>query len=430
MFKKFGKHSAIEQFGVMFISLSMCMVILLGSIFYRKIQLDKASMVSKAVYTNSFSFSKTGTEGNVVNVYSDKDNKKVMLLLKMSSMSDISINASDYELYLTGSDKDLYQQSLKSSPKGMLYLFGNSGYMGVFLNNAETFPSQILSLTIRCNNNFSSLEEGSAQFEDESFARYNQARIYFNAGGSDTEKVQFLDSAFTPEEAYTQMIANYKEKNIRTTLRDDLINMHKNMMKINEYSDRLKKLGVNVTLPAQVDGDEIKAYDPETKDELEWYKEESAFKRGNKLYKYDSVWLYLVSDYVTPGGYNFVWQDKKIADGGYMKDLTGSEDPKEWSKYFTKMESVAPSDNLEVKYSYSDGREFKVEDDTTDAFSADQKEEILSYTELLETTIADYTKFKNQYHTDMGKLLYLETDIANVQNDYTINESKNVLTKY
>ena len=64
-FRKFGPHYAIERFGILFLSLALSMIVLIASIVARKIQFDNQSLSGMAVYTNEFTFSRTGTIGSV-----------------------------------------------------------------------------------------------------------------------------------------------------------------------------------------------------------------------------------------------------------------------------------------------------------------------------------------------------------------------------
>ena len=103
VFQRLGPHYAIERFGIIFLSLMLAMLVLLGTILARKFEIDKATMAGQAVYTTNFAFSRTGTAGSVKGVYVSEDKTRCMLLLRVNSFSDIPTNAEGYQMMLTGS---------------------------------------------------------------------------------------------------------------------------------------------------------------------------------------------------------------------------------------------------------------------------------------------------------------------------------------
>lgn len=441
-FRKFGPHYAIERFGILFLSLTLSMILLMVSIVVRKIQYDNQSLTGMAVYTNAFAFSRTGTAGSVRGVYVNEDHTKCMLLLRFDSMTNIPVDASEYELYLTGSDIQQRKQTLKSKPDGMLYMFGSTGYVGVYFQSLTPFPSQVLSLTIRSLNSFGDTagQLDESQFEDPSFARYNQARVYFNPGGAYATRVSFLDEPdWEVTDAYEEMVVRSYESSLRGVLQNDLIQMRDQQLLMAEYTERLKRLGIaEPEIPDEIDGDEIYAVypDDESKKRLVWNSQENRWADMEEMIIYpdDMVSLYLDTKYVVPGGYSFKWQNSSIHDG-YMEKLTGSTKISDWNAYFVDHSDKQTGQGLNLdtlNWYYTDGRVFSSGTDSDNAITGTQNDTIQENITALTSAWTKYFDLKQKYQTeDLYNLLQLECDVQNVASSYSVNTGEDdLLTLY
>ena len=434
-FKKLGPHYAIERFGITFLSLAIAMILLLVTIGINKIKYDTQSLSGMAVYTNSFSMSKTGTAGSVRGVYSNKDHTKVFLLLKYESMDDLPLDANKYELFLTGSDKNMNQSSLKSKPHAMFYLFGSTGYAGVYLYSVEPFPSQIMDLVIRANANFSTgsgSDETTTDSSDTSFTKYNQCRIYFNPGGSYATQVEFLDTDdWTVFDAYEEMVSRPTELVVRATLRNDIKEMLAQRLVITEYMSRVKDDGLlEPEMPVEIANDKFYAISPddESEEHLSYSVNDDAwYSKDNVKYNTDDVHLYLTTNYVVPSGYDFEWQLCSVHDG-YLKSLTKSDNISDWDKYFNdhirELETAKETFNVDdVEFKYADGSLFDGNMTGDSASSENTKvKRISNDISILKNAWSSYYDIKSQYQTsDLLNLLHIESDARDVQNTYTVN---------
>ena len=429
VFQRLGPHYAIERFGIIFLSLMLAMLVLLGTILARKFEIDKATMAGQAVYTTNFAFSRTGTAGSVKGVYVSEDKTRCMLLLRVNSFSDIPTSAEEYQMMLTGSSKDMIQQSLDSHPNGMLYMFGMTGYMGVYLYTNEAFPSQIMSLTIRSLNNFSG-SDGVALDGDTSFVDYDQARVYFNPGGAYATHAEFLDNPnFTVADAYKGMIADPQESQLRANLRTTLSAMHDQQVLMGEYTERLVQQGIaDPDVPAEIAGDEVYAVDPNDAEmkHLNWSAIEGKWLNdsGTKKFADDATWLFLDTKNTVSGGYNFEWQTTRVSDG-YLGGLTGSSDATVWNNYIEKNRAEAVTNGVidfeNVKWYYTDGREFEMT--TTDEnMTSAQRDAIFANIERLQAAWQQFYTLKQTYQVNqLSELLQIEANIASVANSYSVN---------
>lgn len=434
IFRRFGPHYSIERFGIIFLSLVLCMVVLLGSIVVRKIQLDKDYMSDQAVYTSNFAFSQTGATGTVQNVYVNEARTKCFLLLHMDSMTEIPVNADEYAMFLTGSTSSQTSEELKSAPNGSLYVFGSTGYVGVFLQVPSSFPSQILSLTIRSLNAFAG-GEGEMMYDEESFKYYDQIRVFFNPGGLNARHAEFLDSeSWTATDVYEELIAEPYEKSLRTTLRNDLITMVDQQHVMQEYEKRLAQLNMaSAPTPPEIANDQIYAVDPadENMTHLSWDAEQGSWinEDGTKMYKNDAVWLFLDSGYLIPGGLDFQWQTGSVKEG-YMETLTGSSSVADWEAFLDNLANADTESSFttDVTWNYTDGREYVKGEDNAVANS--QKDSIAENIELLTTAWQTYYDAKAAYQTEhLPALCQIEIDVLNAVNNCSVavNDSDNAL---
>ena len=181
--KVVGSHYAIERFGVLFLTLVFCMGLLVTSIFGKQMEYNSQALSGNAIYTRSFKMSQTQTAGSVLGVYTNEAHTKCLVLLKFADMSLLPVQADEYTMFLTGSGKEGTRNELKCSPSGMFYLFGSTGYAGIYLQDVNGFESQILMLYLRATSNFTG-QTAVGNYTDKTFETYNQAAIYFNPGGS------------------------------------------------------------------------------------------------------------------------------------------------------------------------------------------------------------------------------------------------------
>ena len=63
-----SKHHSIEKFGVMLITLSSLLLVLITTIVINKITSDNRTLKTRVVYTTQVAFSHSGVTGNVVSI--------------------------------------------------------------------------------------------------------------------------------------------------------------------------------------------------------------------------------------------------------------------------------------------------------------------------------------------------------------------------
>lgn len=443
--RKFGPHYAIERFGVLFLSLSISMVLLLSSIVTTKIKYDNRALSGMAQYTSSFTMSLSGATGSVKGVYTNVNHTKSFLLLKFNDMSNIPVTADKYQLFLSGCNRDGDYKEIKCNPNAMIYMFGSTGYMGIYLYSSEPFPSQILNLYLRSTVNFTGGKSDVA-YSDATFNKYDQASIYFNPGGTYATQAAFLDEDdWNIFDIYEELVSRPTEKSIRNVLYADLRQMRNNRLFISEYMKRIVDDGlIEPTLPSAISGDAIYAkpvHDDIGDNKLDWSITKNVWYVENSdgtfsTFDDNDVYIYLDTKFIVKNGYHFNWQDSQIKYG-YLKDLTQSDDLSDWKKYIDSHTNDDKDDsdstfNLDsIEWKYQDGTIFIPDDSIDGSGSTSKQQTITNDINKLGESLQAFYDAKVKYQTvDLKSLLELEYNARDIETNYSINanESGKLLT--
>lgn len=407
--KLFSSHYALERFGILFISLVVCMGILMTSISIKVYKDNKITLSEQVAYTSSVTTSLTGQNGNIIGIYHSTDRKKCFVLIKFEDMASLSINAEYYQMFVTGFTPMQQNVKLKTMPLGCIYIFGSTGYMGLYFTSSGGFAKQIMGVTVRCNKTIvdTALSDASSTYMDASFDSYDQFRFYFNPGGSATKTAKSLDkSRVNIFELYEELVTKPNEENIREQLNDDLKEMYTKQTAISEYKERLAREGISsYIIPKQIDGDRVEL-------------------NGKGVYQFKT-------NYIIPKGVNFDWYDGSIKKG-YLDTLKGNLS---YTEYFDKLEQEEITDadefSTETTWYMTDGTSIKT--DETDTLNLDDasSKELLGAIDLLTNAWQDFYTLKEQYQcTDLVSLLKLEKEAREAQSHYTINTNLNALQTY
>lgn len=408
---KLGPHYTIERFGILFIILIICLALVLGSCFIAKINADNASMTDTAVYNTEFITSRTQHSGAVVDVYANTDQTEAFLLLKFSDFGSMPRDAKNYQAFLTGSSIKMKKTRLQSSPSGIIYVFGSTGYLGIYLSNPDVFPQQICELTLRCNKELVAVDDESIQTDyDNSFKEYDQLKVFFNPGGKDATRLACLDDDGVPSvrDLYTQCIIESQEDSIREALDTDLAVMQADLKLIDESKERLESLGVQVpNLPSLIAGDVVETVDGENEGES---------------------YLNFKPATIVSKGYNYDWRSGSVYEG-YLDNLVG-DSGLSYAKYMAAIASQADD-----KFVLPDASEWVMIDGSPVPASAEDAGSDTVY-QNINNDINDwcnncsaYYDVKIQYQVnDLKSLLSLEIDSKSIDSGATMNTEDSAIT--
>lgn len=416
---KRSKHYKMEIFSTLFCVLTLCMLFVLMGCFSEYLNITNNALNEQAIYTTRFTTSKTELTGEVIDVFTNEKNTKSLLLLKFDNIESVSTNAANYQCFLTGADVQRNPQNMKCSPSGGIYMFGSTGYMGIYLVNTKGFDCQILDLVVRCNSEIVASVENDKNYVDKSFDKYDQFRVYFNPAGTDAHKLDCLDNEnMTIFDLYEEMISYPQEQAIVEKLDSDLQQMYVNLSAIDEYKERLERDGVIVAnTPYLIADDRVVSYDiatatSDTPDDPDMSK------------------LMLVTDTTIAGGYNFDWRNGSVREG-FLDDLIG-ESGLSYAQFFAQKSrevNVIDFSTSSIIWYLTDGT--RVSDLNIGG------DETGEYARLNNDISLLTTAWKNQYNdkynyqvVDLKSLLLLEVSTRSVEHNSTVNMSENVIIVY
>lgn len=426
---KIGSHYRIERFGWIFSLLSFGMLICLGFAWRAQMNINKIDFKSRAVYAPVFETSRTHNSGSVVGVFSNTDRTKAFVLLKMKNMESLPSDAKDYRMYITNSSMPGNPRKSDHKPSGSIYMFGTSGYMGLYIIDKAGFEQAIKRITVRIGKELATVDSNKIQGDavDESFAKYDQFNVLINFGADFGDKMVQADEN-SPDEfinvglkesdvlsgdkieatkIFKTLVIDPREKEIKAVLLDDLKDMQTTKKLIAEYTERYEKL--------DIDGKH--GIVPEEPIEM----------RGDEITDVDGL-PYLKPSYVYSNGYDFVWQDRSIEDG-YLKDVVPAgesalnfmiQHDKAVETMETKQELWYLSDgSLLSAYEDNGGTQYKVVNDAMVA-----RDDIIGFW-------SKYIDKKKTYQiTDLRSLLELEITMRAVDRNYTVNDAADTLLSY
>lgn len=433
---KFDSHHAIERFGVAVAVFGVTGTVFLTGAGISAYANGQEKLGATALYTTSFTTSRTQVSGNVLGVYTDPSKTRTMVLITAKDEARLPSSADDYQVFLTGTDTELHQHTLKGQPITARYVtFGNSAkYMGVVLDNPNKFDLQILDMTVRINREVSYKETNGSSGEaqvgpsstktsdpnagDKSFEKYDQMRIAFNpvATGSIEANLGEAGSDFNAGDVYHETVTQVSEKKLREQMDGQLLQMQADLAKIDQYesqipttfgNDRVNKLTLNEpAVPEVIAGDQVTGQDAKSS------------KTGQST-------LTLVSKKVVPGGYDFDWRDGSVSKGYLDKVVPKGMSYVDFMKAQSKLSAPAPNWD-KVEFTLSNGTPLS-------SYTNRDKvvEPLLTLRSNLITSWQTYYDHKKEYQvTSYGNLLNLEIELRNVRANTTQNTNEKVLTLY
>ena len=410
MFKrfKFDKHHRFEWFGVGVVALAIVMLFISISAFVVQMKQDNENKANRVIYTQKFGTSLSGLNGQVEKIYRSDDKTKVFLLLHWDggSSAKLSLNSKNYQMFLTGattSGSEIKGDYLQhESVTGGFYVFGSSDYMGIYLIDSNGFPSQLYDLVVRCNSQLVTKSDIKEGVKDENgdvkdtFALFDQFRIYFNPGANDADKAAFLNrNSWSATDAYEECVTRDQEKTMRDKLDQDLVTINNDLTQVREYRERLETQGVVVPDdPEAIRGDVI--VDEATADSA------------------DKALTYKPS-YVFERGYNFDWRNGSIKQG-YLASIAKNQDFEAFLR--SKAQAVEKFSSVSVgknEWRMNDGT---VVSDLDNSIARNKS--ITQNVQLLEQAWSQYYNDKVTYQVDdLTSLLRLEIDTQNVELEYS-----------
>ncbi|WP_444961790.1 hypothetical protein [Nocardiopsis sp. M1B1] len=419
---KLGPHHAIERFGVITSVVAATFAMLLVGTIVSATANNRARLDETALYTASFTTSRTELSGTVDGVYTNGEGTRALVLMRFddSAAGSFSTDAANYQAFLTGSNEQLDTQALATAITGSIVVFGSTGYLGVVLESDAPFEQQIASLTLRANSELVYKEGTGRELredlqDDGSFTEFDQWRLFVNPGASGTEEAASLEGeSVDPAALYYELVVAEQEQEIRAAMDEQLMEMRTVLARIDEYDGEMSRVNVDGVfieppqVPVQVDGDAVtgEPADAETESTLA-----------------------LETDWVDPRGYDFDWRSGSVEEG-YLDAVM----PADETSYVTFLGEKARAEDEEnagfsandMEWLLTDGNDLKEQGQTSQAMEP--------LTDIMNNTTQayqDYHRLKTSYQVDSySELLDLEVTLRGVDSSGSVNAGEEALLTY
>lgn len=417
---RLDSHHTIERFGVLFAATVLSFVLIFSGAAVSASSNQAAQLDSTVVYTPTFTTSKTQLTGDVSGVYTSTDGRRALVLMRFQNPSSVSANAKNYQAFLTGSDVSTKPEALKSTPTGEVVVFGSTGYLGVVLDSPEPFAQQILNLTVRANSELVYLPGEARRIREDlkgqnSFAEFDQWRIYFNPGASGVTTTTALDTKqFDPGAVYAQLVVTPEEEVLEKKLDDQLGQMQADQARIAEYESEILRVQV----------DNLYLTPPAVPEAIAGDKVSGTAAAGENLST-----LKLSTDWVSPKGFDLDWREGSV-EQGYLDDIVPAGE-----SYVTFLAEKAAAT------SESATSTLRIEDEewtlSNGALLSDYNSSEKSMKPLFDLrnnllqAYEDYYRHKTEHQvTSQGSLIDLEVDLRNVRSGASVNSDAKALFTY
>lgn len=424
---KLDKHHSTERFAVI-TGIVVVLGLMLGTgSWFSAASAGQADISRTALYTPTFTTSKTQLTGTATGVYVSTDRKTAMLMMQYDNATagSFSANAANYQAFLTGSDQKQQHQQLDSKIKGKVVVFGSTGYIGAVLTSNKPFGRQVLNLTMRANSNLvynTSTPALAADLGDRaSFLKYDQWRMFFNPGASKVVTTTSLNKAtLDPASIYYDLVLKSQENTARSAMDKQLELLQVDLARIREFDYQMATTnvaGVKIVppklpswMPSNTNlGDQVTGATA------------SAGKASTLALKTTSV---------NPAGFNFDWRAGSIRSG-YLNALVPAG--QSYISFLSAKAALASSGSGNAFQSGS--LVWKLTDGTVLSDSANATNVALAPLVTITTGLAQayqtYYQDKMTYQvTDYTNLLNLEVTLRNVVSANTVNATRKAMFTY
>jgi len=418
---KLGPHYGIERLGVLFSFFVLTGALVLATSGFAAYRASRADLNDKALYTPSFTTSKTKLDGRVDGVWVSSDRTSALVMMHFDPRAQISHNAADYKAFLLGANAKLTNIPLATpGVTGSAYVFGSTGYVGVRLSATAPFASQVLNLTMR---SAAELAVGSQatvsknpgeETGDASFRKYDQWQVFFNPGAAETKSITSLDAQrLDLAEVFYQTVVADKEAAAREALDAQLLTMRADLAQITAYTGDLattKVDGLSLRPPAVPDlinGDKV-----------------TGKSAAESTDGHSSLMLRTTS--TMPGGFNLDWRSRTVFDG-YLQTLVPTD---ESYVAFLAGKAQEPTHQLQIsdlKWILSDGTDLAVDTSGTSM----TLRPLVTVMNNLSQAYQSYYADKQKYQDDLTlALLSLDVDLRDVATNTSVNSNPQFLVVF
>lgn len=445
---KLESHYTMERFCVVFISFVLVLGLIAASAIHQKIENSKITLTAQAIYGDGDTlFSLTQDVVKIDGLWANKDHTKGIILIHLpGGMANMSTQAKDYQMLMTG-----VNGKLENQPTGTIYVFGSTGYIGLGFTDSAGFKPAAYKIILR---NLSYMNEGDQEAAakehegEESFMHRNQIQIIANFAATGAPIAKFYSKPdYTATDIYNELVQSQLIKEKITECDTIVSDINTSMRKANEYARRLEMAGITMeeNLPAEIFGDAITTakdtsspvfFDPNYMMSMSsgflnstdgFFKcvdthDDSAYPKGSHLY--------MTTDYVFPGGLNFEYQNL-TPDSSLLEQIIPAG--KTYAQFVSDLNDQQNLYTVNTNPSFGNyvdtrtGTVFTKDQQDTDLVGDNSKSDIQNY----ESEISNiYSKKRDLQLVKLRDLLKLYYDSASMSDMTSVYTNSDALILY
>lgn len=475
---KLGSHFAIERFGVFSAACAVTGALIVGGTLVNTVDAHRADISATALYTPLFESSRTRATGEVAGLYTNADQTRVLVMMHVDDPLAISDNAEDYYALVSGIDgADMTGRptGVAQPTVGSIYTFGDTGYLGVLLEAPQGFGEQLVNITMRMNSELQDVtpmnaEERAAYGYGESFVDKDQWRVVINPGATGLEVVDSLEGENQPDprELYADLVLVQEEVLLRQRLMNTAEVLQQNQKRVEEQLNNLEDTAVQL----ESNGKKVKVVPPVVPDYLvgdkfnglsrnevskevadrmaagqsEYQAFEDMMPKMTDRARYLDTWFVIEGgvaeeepvgnvvsettiapeDYYPsllnfqparpiPGGINFNWQNRTIADDYLSSVVPEGKTYEEFVDEILEYAVFAPEFEV-TDWNLTNGKKISDYDRVSQ-----QMQRLINAANGVSAAYSDYYASKAEYSTTLMSLLELNYTLNNVAEISSVN---------
>ena len=389
-------HRTMERFRLFFLILCAVLLATTAVAFLRLQERQQVSLTDDALLTERFRFSRSGVTGSVEGVYVNRDRTRAFVMLRLDDVRTISTDATNYRIFFSA-----HRGPSANTPAGAIYIFGSSGYKGLYFTDAGGFVPQVSDITVWNTQDLIGLPPANPA--GAASERYDDMQIFVNLGARYATHLEVLDrdGPLDIVELFAQTVSDARLSEITTDLNRTLSEMELSLLRIEELRTRLERDGV-VVPPDPV---EI---------------------RGDRIVREDDV-LRTVFASPMPGGYDFAWRGRTVSDGFIELVVPNSA---ELRAHMRQMDAYRRGGVAHIRpdmeWLYTDGTPVNDRDGGT---IADRELAIRADIAALEQEWRNFYTLRRRYQTELlPQLLILDENTRDRVTGFTVHYGADALT--
>lgn len=400
----------MEIFTFSFVSVTALLIVFMTTGFIQADAKTKVNLSQQAVYTTSVKSTLSNQPGTVDGVYVSNDRTRGLVMLKMDRMTNLSTDADNYFVQLVQANTQKRMLPVKGHVTPTLIVYGDTGHIGVMVEDPDGIQPQILQAAIRSKKILTDYDPSKAEkYTDANDARNDTISVYFNPAASDAEVINALDNKaeVDPMKIYMETVAVKEETKIRESLSEKIRKMKIMYDLIQEKTERLARDGIaEIEMPDEISGDQFVLINDD-------------FQSAGEAPEYEYV-----PNMVLNQGFDFDWRSLDLQKS-YLKAALG--DYVNSAELFAAKNAEIPSvmDLSNLEWKLLDGT--TVESVNQEGSVSTQYARLTSTIDELKTAWKNYFSAKQVYQSkDLKELLILEDDLSYLSSKPTVNSSEDM----